>query len=70
MLYRVRLDLILKDDQETLARNIYDALFNQLKDHAQVINKGLVNEEKSTLKLELCRHDENLPCVILKEVSK
>ena len=72
MKLRVRLDLILNSDKETLANKVYESLLTNLKDHAQVINKGLVNEETSRLIIEECHHDETppKPCKILKEISK
>ena len=69
MKYRIRLDLILNEDNEILANKVYDALLADLKDHAKIINAGLATEEKSKLELELCGHDEGLPCTILKSVT-
>ena len=72
MKIRVRLDLILNSDEETLANKIYDTLLSNLKDHAQVIKKGLVDEETSSLRIKECYHDETptKPCKILKEIHK
>ncbi len=75
MKFRIRLDLILNSDKETLANNVYDTLLNNLRDHAQIINEGLDNEETSKMQLEKCYHDEpdtpdRKPCETLKEVHK
>lgn len=69
MKYRIRLDLILNSDKETLANKVYNALLIEIKDHAKIINKGLANEEKSYLELEHCGHDEGEPCIILRRLE-
>jgi len=66
MKYRVRLDL--SYDEESNAQ----ALMNyakQLSDEAVSINEGMDNEEISFCDLEICRHDEGLPCTRLDRVE-
>lgn len=66
MKYRVRLDLSF--DAETDAQ----ALMNyakQMSGKAVSINEGLHNEEISFSDMEICRHDEGLPCTRLDRVE-
>ena len=66
MKYRVRLDLSF--DSEANAQALMDhakQLFNQ----AISINEGGDNEEISFCDLEICRHDEGLPCTKLDRVE-
>ena len=66
MKYRVRVDLSF--DAETDAQ----ALMNyakQLSGKAVSINEGQDNEEVSFCDLEICRHDEGLPCEKLERVE-
>ena len=66
MKYRVRLDL--SYDEESNAQ----ALMNyarQLSSEAVSINEGMDNEEISFCDLEICRHDEGLPCTRLDRVE-
>jgi hypothetical protein len=66
MKYRVRLDLSFntKADAESLL-----AYANNLSEKAVSINEGEVNEEISFCDLEICRHDEGLPCERLERVE-
>jgi len=62
MKYRVRLDLSF--DIEADARALMDYA-KGLSSKAVSINEGSDNEEISFCDLELCRHDEGLPCTSL-----
>ena len=66
MKYRVRLDLSFntKADAESLM-----AYAKNLSEKAVSINEGEVNEEISFCDLEICRHDEGLPCTKLDRVE-
>jgi len=66
MKYRVRLDLSF--DTETNARALMDYA-KQLTSKAVSINEGADNEEISFCDLEICRHDEGLPCERLERVE-
>ena len=66
MKYRVRLDLSF--DAEKEAQDLMDYA-RQLSDKAVSINEGRDNEEISFCDLELCRHDEGLPCTGLERVE-
>ncbi|MBI4295614.1 MAG: hypothetical protein HY667_00705 [Chloroflexi bacterium] len=66
MKYRVRLDLSFNDEADARAVMSYA---RQLTDRAVNINTGRENEELSFLDLELCRHDESLPCTRLERVE-
>ena len=59
MKYRVRLDLSF--DSEADARSLVNYA-KTLTGKAVSINEGSNNEEISFYDLELCRHDEGLPC--------
>ncbi len=59
MKYRVRLDLSFADDTD--ARLLMDYA-KQLSGKAVSINEGGDNEEISFYDMEICRHDEGLPC--------
>ena len=67
MKYRVRLDLAfdLQDDAQKLVDYA-----KTLMDKATSINVGEKNQETSYLELELCGHDEGLPCTHLERVEK
>ena len=62
MKYRVRVDLSFADqsDAQTLADYA-----KEIANKAVSINEGQVNEEISFCDLEICRHDEGLPCTRL-----
>ncbi|MCK4863145.1 MAG: hypothetical protein KAS25_02565 [Dehalococcoidales bacterium] len=62
MKYRVRVDLSF--DSEADARSLLDYT-KTLTGKAVSTNEGEVNEEISFCELELCRHDEGLPCTRL-----
>ncbi len=66
MKYRVRLDLSF--DVETEAQALM-AYAKQLSNKAVSINEGKDNEEISFYDMELCRHDEGLPCTRLGRVE-
>ena len=62
MKYRVRLDLSF--DSEADAQSLMNYA-KALTDKAVSVNEGSDNEEISFCDLELCRHDEGLPCTKL-----
>ncbi len=66
MKYRVRLDLSFADNTD--ARLLMDYA-KQLSGKAVSINEGGDNEEISFSDLEICRHDEGLPCEKLERVE-
>ena len=66
MKYRVRVDLSF--DAEADARAIM-AYARQLAAKAVSINEGRDSEEISFCDLEICRHDEGLPCTKLERVE-
>ncbi len=66
MKYRVRLDLSF--DAETDAQVLMDYA-KQLSSKAVSINEGMDNEEISFSDMEICRHDEGLPCTRLDRVE-
>ncbi|MDP2731405.1 MAG: hypothetical protein Q8O55_13150 [Dehalococcoidales bacterium] len=66
MKYRVKLDLSF--DNQSDARSLMDYARN-LSTKAVSINEGEVNEEIAFADLEICRHDEGLPCEKLERVE-
>lgn len=66
MKYRVRVDLSF--DSGADARSVMDYA-KALTGKAVSTNEGEVNEEISFCDLELCRHDEGLPCTKLDRVE-
>jgi len=66
MKYRVRLDLIF--DDETDAQSLM-GYARGLTGKAVSINEGKDNEEISFCDMEICRHDEGLPCTGLDRVE-
>ena len=66
MKYRVRLDLSF--NAETDAQALMDYA-KQLTSKAVSINEGQVNEEISFCNLEMCRHEEGLPCTRLDRIE-
>ncbi len=66
MKYRVRVDLSF--DAETDARALM-CYAKGLTNKAVSINEGEDNEEVSFSDLEICRHDEGLPCERLGRVE-
>ncbi len=66
MKYRVRVDLSFENEDD--ARAVMSAA-KGLTGQAVSINEGAVNEEVSFCDLEICRHDEGLPCTRLERVE-
>jgi len=66
MKYRIRLDLSF--DSEADARDLM-AYARGLSGKAVSINEGEVNEEIAFCDLEICRHDEGLPCEKLERIE-
>ena len=66
MKYRVRLDLSFADGADAQSLMAYA---KNLSDKAVSINEGEVNEEIAFCDLEICRHDEGLPCEKLERVE-
>lgn len=66
MKYRVRLDLSF--DSEADARSLM-AYAKSVSEKAVSINEGKANEEIAFCDLELCRHEEGLPCQRLERVE-
>jgi hypothetical protein len=64
--YRIRVDLAF--DSEADARSLL-AYAKSLSPKAVSINEGEVNEEIAFCDLEICRHDEGLPCTRLERVE-
>lgn len=66
MKYRVRIDLSF--ESETDARSLM-AYAKNLSAKAVSINEGAVNEEIAFSDLEICRHEEGLPCEKLERLE-
>ena len=66
MKYRVRLDLSF--DREKDAQALMDYA-KELTSEAVSINEGRDNEEISFCDMEICRHDEGLPCTSFERVE-
>ena len=66
MKFRVRLDLPF--DSKADAQSLM-AYAKNLSKKAVSINEGEVNEEIAFYDLEICRHDEGLPCTKLERVE-
>lgn len=66
MKYRVRLDLSF--DNEADAQSLM-AYAKNLSGKAISINEGEVNEEIAFCDLEICHHEEGLPCEKLERVE-
>ena len=66
MKYRVRLDLSF--DTEADAQSLMN-FAKGLSNNAVSINEGMDNEEISFCDMEICRHDEGLPCEKLERVE-
>ena len=62
MKYRVRVDLSFANEAD--ARSLMDYV-KSLTGKAVSINEGKPDEEISFYDLEICRHDEGLPCTRL-----
>ena len=66
MKYRVRLDLSFESEADAQSLMAYA---KNLSGKAVSINEGEVNEEIAFCDLEICRHDEGLPCEKLERVE-
>jgi hypothetical protein len=66
MKYRVRLDLPFASQADAQALMAYA---KSLSEKAVSINEGGVDEEIAFYDLELCRHDEGLPCEKMERVE-
>jgi len=66
MRYRVRLDLSFKSEDDARSLMVYA---KGLSEKAASINEGEVNEEIAFCDLEICRHDEGLPCEKLERIE-
>ncbi|HUV76186.1 MAG TPA: hypothetical protein VMW00_06040 [Dehalococcoidales bacterium] len=66
MKYRVRVDLSFDNESDAQALMNYA---RGLSSKAVSINEGSDNEEISFCDLEICRHDEGLPCTRLDRVE-
>ena len=66
MKYRVRVDMSFESEAD--ARSLMDYT-KTLTGKAVSINEGSVNEEIAFCDLELCRHDEGLPCTKLERLE-
>ena len=66
MKYRVRLDLSFDAEIDAQALMYYA---KEASSKAISINEGMDNEEISFCDMEICRHDEGLPCIRLERVE-
>lgn len=66
MKYRVRLDLSF--DNEADAKLLMNYA-KKISTKAVSVNEGEANEEIAFCDLEICRHDEGLPCTKLERVE-
>jgi len=66
MKYRVRLDLSFANEADAQSLMAYA---KNLSSKAVSINEGEPNEEIAFYDLEICRHDEGLPCEKLERVE-
>ena len=66
MKYRVRLDLSFDNEADAQALMNYA---KRVSKKAVSIREGEINEEIAFCALELCRHDEGLPCTRLERVE-
>ena len=66
MKYRVRLDLSFESEADAWSLVAYA---KDLSGRAVSINEGEPNEEIAFCDLEICRHDEGLPCTRLERVE-
>ena len=66
MKYRVRLDLSFAEESD--ARAILEQAAVQAE-KAVSLNEGSEKEEVSFAELELCRHEEGLPCLRLERLE-
>jgi len=66
MKYRVRLDLSFNTKADAESLMVYA---KNLSKKAVSINEGEINEEISFCDMEMCRHDEGVPCEKLERVE-
>lgn len=66
MKYRVRVDLSFDSQGDAQVLMDYAKVLSNI---AVSINEGMDNEEISFCDLEICRHDEGLPCERLERVE-
>jgi hypothetical protein len=66
MKYRVRLDLSFASEADAQALMTYA---KGLSSKAVSVNEGAANEEVAFCDLEICRHDEGLPCEKVERVE-
>ena len=66
MKYRVRIDLSFESEADAHALMSYA---KSLSGKAVSINEGTASEEIAFSDLEICRHDEGLPCQKLERVE-
>jgi len=66
MKYRVRLDLSFDNKEDAQALMDYA---KDLSEKVVSLNEGKVNEEIAFCDLEMCRHDEGLPCISLERIE-
>ena len=66
MKYRVRVDLSFDSQDDAQVLMDYAKALSNI---AVSINEGMDNEEISFCDLEICRHDEGLPCERLDRVE-
>ncbi len=66
MKYRLRLDLSFVNEADAQSLMAYA---KELSSKAVSINEGEPNEEIAFCDLEICRHDEGLPCTRLERVE-
>lgn len=66
MKYRVRIDLSFNSEADAQALMAYA---KGLSAKAVSINEGTTSEEISFSEMEICRHDEGLPCETLERVE-
>lgn len=60
MKHRVRIDLAFENEADAQSLMAYA---KNLSQKAVSIKEGKVNEEISFCEIEICRHDEGLPCI-------
>jgi len=66
MKYRVRIDLSFVNEADAQSLTAYA---KNLSQKAISINEGELNEEIAFCDLEICRHDEGLPCKKLERIE-
>ena len=66
MKYRVRVDLPFESEADARALMVYA---KNLSGEAMSLNEGEVNQEIAFCDLEICRHDEGLPCERLERLE-